>query len=165
MAFCFSAHTQAAESLSSTIWIASPQRRSPWSSRIARTSFRHGGFTEAGDADLTDAQIRAQRGHKSAKVLTKYVKRRMSRRKRRSGGALQEQTADICQNDQQHACQNGEAGIAGMTQLIENIFRQLAEGLRSADLRRHLGAPSGRDVKRSPRPRTPINCATCACIA
>ncbi|MFY9836674.1 MAG: hypothetical protein WAK55_09415, partial [Xanthobacteraceae bacterium] len=41
------------------------------------TSFRHGGFTEAGDAGLTDAQIRAQGRHKSAKVLPKYVKRTM----------------------------------------------------------------------------------------
>ncbi len=39
------------------------------------TSFRHGGFTEAGDAELTDAQIRAQGRHKSARVLPKYVKR------------------------------------------------------------------------------------------
>ena len=41
------------------------------------TSFRHGGFTEAGDAELTDSQIRAQGRHKSAKVLPKYVKRTM----------------------------------------------------------------------------------------
>jgi hypothetical protein len=41
------------------------------------TSFRHGGFTEAGDAELTDAQIRAQGRHKSNKVLPKYVKRTM----------------------------------------------------------------------------------------
>jgi hypothetical protein len=41
------------------------------------TSFRHGGFTESGDAELTDAQIRAQGRHKSAKVLPKYVKRTM----------------------------------------------------------------------------------------
>ena len=33
------------------------------------TSFRHGGFTEAADADLTDAEMRAQGRHKSAKVL------------------------------------------------------------------------------------------------
>ena len=39
------------------------------------TSFRHGGFTEAGDADLTDTQIRAQGRRKSAKVLSKYVRR------------------------------------------------------------------------------------------
>jgi hypothetical protein len=41
------------------------------------TSFRHGGFTEMGDADLTDRQIRAQSRHTSAKVLGKYVKRTM----------------------------------------------------------------------------------------
>ena len=33
------------------------------------TSFRHGGFTEAADSDLSDAEIRAQGRHKSAKVL------------------------------------------------------------------------------------------------
>ena len=33
------------------------------------TSFRHGGFTEAADADLTDAEMRAAGRHKSAKVL------------------------------------------------------------------------------------------------
>jgi hypothetical protein len=36
---------------------------------LSFTSFRHGGFTEAADADLTDAEIRAQGRHKSAKVL------------------------------------------------------------------------------------------------
>jgi hypothetical protein len=41
------------------------------------TSSRHGGFTEAGDADLTDAQVRAQSRHTSAKVLPKYIKRTM----------------------------------------------------------------------------------------
>jgi hypothetical protein len=38
-------------------------------------SFRHGGFTEAADADLSDAQMRAQGRHKSAKVLPRYAKR------------------------------------------------------------------------------------------
>ncbi len=41
------------------------------------TSFRHGGFTEAADADLSDAEIRAQGRHKSAKVLPRYAKRSM----------------------------------------------------------------------------------------
>jgi hypothetical protein len=41
------------------------------------TSFRHGGFTEAGDAELTDREIMAQGRHRSAKVLPKYVKRTM----------------------------------------------------------------------------------------
>ena len=41
------------------------------------TSFRHGGFTEAADADLTDAEMRAAGRHKSAKVLPRYAKRTM----------------------------------------------------------------------------------------
>ncbi len=41
------------------------------------TSFRHGGFTEAADADLSDAEMRAQGRHKSAKVLPTYAKRTM----------------------------------------------------------------------------------------
>ena len=44
---------------------------------LSFTSFRHGGFTEAADADLTDAEIRAQGRHKSAKVLPRYAKRTM----------------------------------------------------------------------------------------
>ena len=44
---------------------------------LTYTSFRHGGFTEAGDADLTDTQIRARSRQRSAKVLPKYVKRTM----------------------------------------------------------------------------------------
>ena len=40
-------------------------------------SFRHGGFTEAADADLTEFEIRAQGRHKSAKVLPRYAKRTM----------------------------------------------------------------------------------------
>jgi hypothetical protein len=52
-------------------------------------SFRHGGFTEAADSDLTDAEIRAQGRHKSAKVLPRYAKRTMKQvaegaRKRRA---------------------------------------------------------------------------------
>jgi len=63
------------------------------------TSFRHGGFTEAADADLSDAEIRAQGRHKSAKVLPRYAKRTMNQvvsgtKKRRStrteGGHLSE---------------------------------------------------------------------------
>jgi hypothetical protein len=41
------------------------------------TSFRHGGFTEAADADLTEFEIRAQGRHKSTKVLPRYAKRTM----------------------------------------------------------------------------------------
>ena len=47
------------------------------------------GFTEAADADLSDAEIRAQGRHKSAKVLPRYAKRTMKQmvsgtKKRRS---------------------------------------------------------------------------------
>jgi len=53
------------------------------------TSFRHGGFTEAADADLTEFEIRAQGRHRSAKVLPRYAKRTMKQvvegaRKRRA---------------------------------------------------------------------------------
>ena len=41
------------------------------------TSFRHGGFTEGADADLSDAELRAQGRHKSSKLLPKYAKRTM----------------------------------------------------------------------------------------
>jgi hypothetical protein len=66
---------------------------------LSFTSFRHGGFTEAADADLTDAEIRAQGRHKSAKVLPRYAKRTMKQvaegaKKRRAtrteGGQLSE---------------------------------------------------------------------------
>jgi hypothetical protein len=42
---------------------------------ISFTSFRHGGLTECGDAELTDRQIRALSRHRSSKVLGRYVKR------------------------------------------------------------------------------------------
>lgn len=42
---------------------------------ISFTSFRHGGLTECGDAELTDRQIRAVSRHKSSKVLSRYVKK------------------------------------------------------------------------------------------
>jgi hypothetical protein len=63
------------------------------------TSFRHGGFTEAADADLSDAPMRAAGRHKSAKVLPTYAKRTMRqvaegatkrRRARTEGGQLSE---------------------------------------------------------------------------
>lgn len=42
---------------------------------LSFASFRHGGLTEAGDADLTDTQIRALSRQKSSKVLPRYIKR------------------------------------------------------------------------------------------
>lgn len=42
---------------------------------ISFASFRHGGVTESGDADLTDRQMMALSGHKTADVLDIYAKR------------------------------------------------------------------------------------------
>jgi hypothetical protein len=42
---------------------------------LSFASFRHGGFTEAADADLTDAQLRAAGRHRSARQLPTYAKR------------------------------------------------------------------------------------------
>jgi hypothetical protein len=41
------------------------------------TSFRHGGFTEAGDAEMTDQEMMAQGRHKSPKAMRRYVKKTM----------------------------------------------------------------------------------------
>jgi hypothetical protein len=38
-------------------------------------SFRHGGFTEGGDAELTDREMLAQGRHTTVEVLPKYTKR------------------------------------------------------------------------------------------
>ena len=63
------------------------------------TSFRHGGSTEMGDAELTDREIMAQGRWKGPKVLPNYVKRTMKQvatgaKKRRAartnGGQLSE---------------------------------------------------------------------------
>jgi hypothetical protein len=68
------------------------------------TSFRHGGFTEAAESDLTEFEIRAQGRHKSAKTLPRYAKRTMKQvaegtRKRRAtrtkGGNLSESAAPL----------------------------------------------------------------------
>jgi hypothetical protein len=42
---------------------------------LSFTSFRHGGFTETGDAELTDREILAQGRHTTVKVLPRYTKR------------------------------------------------------------------------------------------
>jgi len=47
-------------------------RRRP---RASFTSFRHGGFTEGADADMTDAELRAAGRHRSARQLPTYAKR------------------------------------------------------------------------------------------
>jgi hypothetical protein len=42
---------------------------------LSFTSFRHGGFTEGADLDLTDAELRAAGRHRSARQLPTYAKR------------------------------------------------------------------------------------------
>ena len=49
-------------------------------SDITFTSFRHGGHTDAADAGLTDAQIRALSGHKTAAMISVYAKRTKDQR-------------------------------------------------------------------------------------
>jgi hypothetical protein len=41
---------------------------------LSFTSFRHGGFTEGGDAELTDSEMLAQGRHTTVKVSPKYTK-------------------------------------------------------------------------------------------
>jgi hypothetical protein len=42
---------------------------------LSFTSFQHGGFTETGDAELTDREIMAQGWKTTVKTLPKYMKR------------------------------------------------------------------------------------------
>jgi hypothetical protein len=73
--------------------------------KLTFTSFRHGGFTEGADADLSDAELRAQGRRKSSKVLPEYAKQTMRRSRREpKSGVWNEQKSDICQNEQ-HSCQ------------------------------------------------------------
>jgi hypothetical protein len=44
-------------------------------SELSFTSFRHGGFTEGADSDLTDAELRAASRHRSSRQLPTYAKR------------------------------------------------------------------------------------------
>jgi hypothetical protein len=44
---------------------------------LTLTSFRHGGFTEGADADLTDRELQSIGRHKSVKTLPRYAKRTM----------------------------------------------------------------------------------------
>ncbi len=66
---------------------------------LSFSTFRHGGLTEGGDADMTDREILAQSAQKSPKVLPRYVKKTMKQvangaRKRRAsrtdGGQMSE---------------------------------------------------------------------------
>ncbi|MGE0290016.1 MAG: hypothetical protein AB7I42_27735 [Bradyrhizobium sp.] len=62
---------------------------------LSFTSFRHGGFTEGADSDLTDAELRAAARHRSPSQLPTYAKRTRKqlisaskkRRQQRTGAA------------------------------------------------------------------------------
>ncbi len=45
------------------------------------TSFRHGGMTELGDAELTDQEMMALSAHKQRSMLTVYSKRTENQRR------------------------------------------------------------------------------------
>lgn len=63
---------------------------------LSFTSFRHGGFTEGADSDLTDAELRAAARHRSSSQLPTYAKRTRKqlisaskkRRQQRTGAAI-----------------------------------------------------------------------------
>jgi hypothetical protein len=67
---------------------------------LSFASFRHGGFTQAADADLTDAQLRAAERHRSARQLPTYAKRT------RKSGVQSERIQHVCHNERLTACQN-----------------------------------------------------------
>jgi hypothetical protein len=79
---------------------------------LSLASFRHGGFTESADADLTDAQLRAAGRHRSTRQLPTYAKRTREQlielidvaEKRVQSERLQR----FCHNEQLTGCQNGE---------------------------------------------------------
>jgi len=76
---------------------------------VSLTSFRHGGFTEAADADLTDAQLRAAGRNRSARQLPTYAKRtRNSSSLSPKSGVQSERIQHLCHNEQLTGCQNGE---------------------------------------------------------
>jgi hypothetical protein len=53
---------------------------------------RHGGSTESGDAELTDAQIRALSGHTTAAMTALYTKSTMGQRRAGARKRLEERT-------------------------------------------------------------------------
>jgi hypothetical protein len=53
---------------------------------------RHGGSTESGNAELTDAQIRALSGHNTAAMTALYTKATMHQRRTGARKRLEEST-------------------------------------------------------------------------
>jgi hypothetical protein len=57
------------------IFLAPSVRAAKLRDELSFRSFRHGGFTEGADADLTNAELRAAGRHRSARQLPTYAKR------------------------------------------------------------------------------------------
>ena len=66
--------------ISATAWPPSVQRLE-LTSDAKFMGLRHGGNTEGGDADLTDAQLRALSGHRTAAMTALYTKATMQQRR------------------------------------------------------------------------------------
>jgi hypothetical protein len=130
------------------------------------TSFRHGGFTEAADADLTEFEIRTQGRHRSAKVLPRYAKRTMKqvaegarkdgrrefRRANKSCPPSNERTEKrgeqkmvFCQKAPPPACQNGATGMTQVLEMVRVGFRSsvLGKGADATDRTWLSAAPYG----------------------
>src|SRR5262245_25321640 len=78
---------------------------------ITFTSFRHGGHTDAADAGLTDAQIRALSGHKTAAMVSVYAKKTREQRLAAARKRLEARRTKggICRNEPLTFCRNGSA--------------------------------------------------------
>jgi integrase len=61
-------------------------------SEVKFMGLRHGGNTESGNAELTDAQIRALSGHTSAAMTMLYTKATMRQRRAGARKRLEERT-------------------------------------------------------------------------
>jgi hypothetical protein len=73
---------------------------------LSFASFRHGGFTEAADTDLTDAQLggTSQRGSSGPTPNAHVSSSSMSPK----SGVQSERLQRVCHNEQLTGCQNGE---------------------------------------------------------
>ena len=68
---------------------------------------RHGGNTEGADADLTDAQLRALSGHKTANMTVIYARETMKQRRAEPARDWKrERNGGICRNEPLTQCRN-----------------------------------------------------------
>jgi hypothetical protein len=68
---------------------------------------RHGGNTEGGNAELTETQLRALSGHKTAAMTALYTKETTRQRQIGARKRLEERTkGGDCRNEQVTVCRN-----------------------------------------------------------